>query len=196
MGDHAQEMKRPGVVGIGIADDPVEAFRVVEATGAMMSHCRCKRLFGAARRVHGDISNRNDLTSVARPIAPETEVDLAGAAIDPDRLIAGQRARRPVPRITCDVRSGMKNQPAAAIGSRQDGLFLIADHVAVAMMSWRLMWLLMGIGPSRAAAEGENGGERDDGSHQHDPCPLMSQAPSIENAAGVWPASQVCHIRA
>src|SRR5260370_35799983 len=154
MGDHAQKMKRPGVVGIGIADDPVEAFSVGEATGAMMSHGRGKRLFGAARRVHGDISNRNNLTSVARPIAPETEVDLAGAAIDPDRLIAGQRARRPVPRITCYVRSGMKNQPAAAIGSRQDGLFLIADHVAVAMMSLRLM----AIGPSMVAAEGENGG--------------------------------------
>jgi hypothetical protein len=67
----------------------------------------------------------------------------------------------------------MKNQPAAAIGSRQDGLFLIADHVAVVMMPCRMSWRLMGIGPSMAAAEGENGGERDNGSHQHDPCPLF-----------------------
>src|SRR5258705_12510370 len=95
MGDHSQEMERTRVVWVGIADDPIEAFSVGEAAGAMLSHRGCERLFGTARRVHGDISNPRGLTSVARPIAPETEVELAGAAIDPDRLITGQRSRRP-----------------------------------------------------------------------------------------------------
>src|SRR3977135_362896 len=95
---HSQQMKRTRVVRIGIAHRSVEAFSVGQTAGAMMSDRSCERLFGTARRAHGDISNPRDPTSVARPIAPDTEINLAGAAIDPDRLIAGQRTRRPVPR--------------------------------------------------------------------------------------------------
>jgi hypothetical protein len=85
----------------------------------------------------------------------------------------------------------MQDKRAAAIGCRQYGLFLIPDYVRVAMMPWRPM----AIGPSVAAAEYENGRESGECTHQHDLCPLSLSSISIENAAGAWPASQVCHIR-
>src|ERR1700730_6942946 len=116
------------------------------------------------------------LAPVARSIAPKAQIYLTGAAIDPDRLVAGQRARRPKRRVACDVRGGMQDERAAAIGCRRKRLFLISDDVRVAMMPWRLM----GIGPSIAAAKREDGGERDEGSHQHDLNPLSLQPPSIE----------------
>lgn len=62
----------------------------------------------------------------------------------------------------------MEDQPAAAKGSRRNGLFLISNNMRVAMMLSRLV----GIGPSIAAAKCEDGRKRDDGSHQHDLCPL------------------------
>jgi len=86
----------------------------------------------------------------------------------------------------------MENERAAAIGRRQNGLFLISDHVRVAMMPWRLM----GTGQSIAAAECQNGRERDDGSHQHGPYPFLSQPPSTAKAADIRPEHQFCHIRA
>jgi hypothetical protein len=66
----------------------------------------------------------------------------------------------------------MHDQPAAATGCRQNGLFLISDNVCVAMMPWRLT----GIGPAIAGAECEDGRERDDGSHQHGCCPFISSS--------------------
>src|ERR1700722_11336829 len=101
------------------------------------------------------------LAPIARPIAPETQIHLAGTAIDPDRLIAGQRARGPVWRVACDVLGGVHHQPTA-IGPRRNRRFLISDEVLMAMMPCRLM----GARPS-VAAERENGRQRDDGSHQH-----------------------------
>jgi hypothetical protein len=158
------------VVRIGFTDKPVEAFSLPQATGAMMNHRGGERLLGTAPGIHGDISKAKSpaLAPVARPVAPETQIDLAGAAVDPDRLIAGQRSRRPEGRIASDVGGGMQDERWAAIRARQDGLFLISDNVRVAMMPWRLM----GIGPSVAAAEYEDGREGGDGSHQHDLRPL------------------------
>src|SRR5450631_2306785 len=146
----------------------------------MMRHCSCECLFRTAPGVHGDIPNPRSLKSVARAITPETQIDFAGASIDPDRLIAGQRARCPVRRITCNVGGRMHDKPAAAIGCRRDLLLLISDDVRVAMMPRRLM----DSGPSIAAAECDNSRERDDGSHQHGFWP-PSHAPSTENATGV-----------
>src|SRR5216684_158475 len=99
MCDHSQKMERTCVFFIGIADKPVEAFSVGETTGAMMRDRSCERLFGTASGLHGDAG----LTSVARPISSKTQINLAGASVDPDRLIAGQRARRPIHRVTCNV---------------------------------------------------------------------------------------------
>src|SRR6202171_6341148 len=96
MGGYSQKMECSRVFWIAVADQPVEALGIDQTAGAMMSHCGCERLFGKALDTHASISNAKGLTSVARPIAPETEVDLAGAAVDPHRLIAGQRARRRV----------------------------------------------------------------------------------------------------
>ena len=105
MRDHPQQVERTCVFRIGIADEPVKAFSVDQTTGTMMSHRSCERLFGTAPGIHGDISKAKATrrASVARPIAPEAQIDLAGAAVDPDRLIAGQRARRPIRRIACNV---------------------------------------------------------------------------------------------
>jgi len=61
----------------------------------------------------------------------------------------------------------MSNEPAA-IWRGRNGPHLIPDNVRVVMMPSRLL----GIGQSIASAEHENGRERDDGSHQHDFCPL------------------------
>src|SRR5262249_6182936 len=109
-----------------------------------------------------------------------------------DRLITRQRARGPIRRIACNVRGGMQNKRWATIGSLRNRLLLIAGNLRVTMMPWHLI----GIGPSVAGAECQNGGERDDGSHQHGLCPLSTQPLSTENAAGFRPESQVCHIRA
>src|ERR1700676_1540173 len=103
MGGYSQQMERARVFWIAVADQPVEALGIDQTAGAMMSHCGCERLFGTAPDTHASISNAKGLTSVARPIAPEAEVDLAGAAVDPHRLIAGQRARRPIHRVTGNV---------------------------------------------------------------------------------------------
>src|SRR3981081_3741026 len=88
-------MERARVVRIAIADRPVQALGLDETAGAMVRHRSCERLFGTAPGIHGDVPNPGVLTSVARPIAPEAKVDLAGASVDPNRLIARQRARRP-----------------------------------------------------------------------------------------------------
>src|SRR5258708_15402126 len=117
MGDHAQEMERTRVIRICLAGQAVEPLGLAETTGAMLRHRRRQRLFGTAAGVHEDISK--GFTSVAGPIAPKAKVDLAGAAVDPDRLIARQRARRPVRRIACDVRGRMKNQRTSIIWWRQ-----------------------------------------------------------------------------
>src|SRR5882757_7861071 len=108
MGAYTQEMERTRVIRICLAGPAVEPFGPAATTGAMLRQRPRQRLFGTAAGVHEDISK--GFTSVAGPIAPKTKVDLAGAAVDPDRLIAGQRARRPVRRIACDVRGRMKNQ--------------------------------------------------------------------------------------
>ena len=86
----------------------------------------------------------------------------------------------------------MQDKRTAGIRCRRKRLLLISDDVRVAMMPWRLM----AIGPSITAAKREGGRERDEGSHQHDFNPLSLQPPSIENAVGFCPESQVCHIRA
>src|SRR3981081_2345830 len=130
MCDHAQKMERPRVFWVGIADRPIEALSVVQTAGAMMSHRSCESLFGTAPGVHGDAR----LTSVARPISSETQIHLARAAVDPDRLIAGQRARRPVHRVTCNVQGGMRNQPAAAKWRPRNNLCLILNDVGAVMM--------------------------------------------------------------
>src|SRR5664279_4047463 len=129
MRDHPQQVERTRVFRIGSADKPIEPFSVGETTGAMLSHRGRERLFRTAPGTHADISMASapGLTSVARPIAPETQIDLAGAAVDPDRLIAAQRARRPIRCVACNVGGGMENEPAAAIGRRQNGSLLISD---------------------------------------------------------------------
>jgi hypothetical protein len=63
----------------------------------------------------------------------------------------------------------MQDEPAAAIGSRKNRLFLIPDNVRVAMVPSRLM----GICPAIAGAECEDGRESDDSSHQHGCCPFI-----------------------
>jgi hypothetical protein len=62
----------------------------------------------------------------------------------------------------------MQNEPAAAIGCRQNRLLLISDNVRVAMMLRRMI----GISPPIADAERQDGRERDDGSHQHSSYPF------------------------
>src|SRR5450759_3511634 len=98
---HSQKMICARVLWIGIAGEPVEALGVDQATGPMMGHRGCERLLETAPGIHGDISKTKTpgSTSVARPIAPEAQVDLAGVSVDPYGLIAGQRARRPERRV-------------------------------------------------------------------------------------------------
>src|ERR1700687_1078755 len=115
MGDYSQKMERTRVVRIAVADEPVEALSVGETAGAMLCHRSGERLFRMALGIHGDIPNAIGLTSVARPITPKGKSYPTGASVDPDGLIAGQRARRPVHRVTCNVGRGMQNEPAAAI---------------------------------------------------------------------------------
>jgi hypothetical protein len=64
----------------------------------------------------------------------------------------------------------MHHEAAAAIWRPVNNLRLILNNVRAVMMPRRLI----GIGQSTAAAERENGCERDDGSHQHGICPLSS----------------------
>src|ERR1700732_2877016 len=126
-------MERARVFRIGIADQPVEALSFGETAGAMMGHRSRERLFGTAPGIHGDVPNPRGLTSVARPITPEAQIDLTGISVDPDRLIARQGARRPKRRITGDVRGGMKNQRATIIWWRQSCLIL--NNVGAVMVS-------------------------------------------------------------
>src|SRR5258708_19725918 len=92
--------------------------------------------------------------AVGRAGGTEAQMSLARASIDPDRLIARQRARRAKRRIARDVLRGMRNQRRAVKGRRRRRLRLIAGNVRVAMMLWRLV----GIGPSLAGAECHDGG--------------------------------------
>src|SRR6476469_8437671 len=132
MGEYSQKMESARIVRIAIADGPVQALSLGETTGAMMDHRSGERLFGTAPGIHGDVPKPGGLTSVARPITPEAQIDLTGASVDPDRLIAGQCARRPKRRITGDVRGGVKNQRATMIGWRQGCLIL--NNVGAGMM--------------------------------------------------------------
>src|SRR5712672_4499716 len=100
MGDYSQKMERARVVRIAVADRPVQALSLGETTGAMMDHRSGERLFGTAPGIHDDVPNPGGLTSVARPITPEAQIDLTRASVDPDWLIARQSARRPKRRIT------------------------------------------------------------------------------------------------
>src|ERR1700694_1077836 len=130
MRGHSQQVERARVFRIDIADKPVEALSVGKTTGAMMGHRSCERLFGTAPGIHGDAR----LTSVARPISSEPQIHLAGASVDPDRLIAGQRPRRPVLRVARNVRGGMKNEPAA-IRTPCSNIRVILNNVGAVMMS-------------------------------------------------------------
>src|SRR5260370_294755 len=129
MRGHSQQMESARVVRIGVADQAVEAFSVDQTSGAMMSH-RCReRLFGTAPCIHGDAG----LRSIAGPISSEAEIHLAGASIDPDRLIAGQRTRRPVPRVARDVQGRMRDEPAA-IWSACNNVRIILNNVGAVMV--------------------------------------------------------------
>ena len=86
MGGDAPKVEGTRVVGIAVADTPVKTRGVRQTAGAVMSHRSCKHLL---RATVGD----DRLPSVARPIAPKPQVDLARVPVDPNRLIAGQRAR-------------------------------------------------------------------------------------------------------
>src|ERR1700730_9584188 len=99
MCDHSQKMERGGVFWMGTAEKPVEAFSIGQSAGAMMSHRGCERPFGRAPGTHGGAG----LMSVAGPISSEAQIHFAGASVHPDRLIAGQRARRPIHRVTSNV---------------------------------------------------------------------------------------------
>src|SRR5258708_23962991 len=103
MCDHSQKVESARFFRIDTADEPVEALGVDATAGAMMSNRSGERLFGTAPGIHDDIPTARGVTSVARPITPKAKVYLTGAAVDPDWLIAGQRARRPVHRVTCNV---------------------------------------------------------------------------------------------
>jgi hypothetical protein len=130
MCDHAEQMKRPSVCRIGIADQPVEPFGFSETAGAMVGQRSCERLFGTAPGIHGDARR----SSLARPIAPEAQIHLAGFSVNPDRLIAGYGARRAVYCVACNVRSGMQNE-AAAIWTPCSNIRLILNNVGAVMMS-------------------------------------------------------------
>src|SRR3979411_3204373 len=123
-------MKSTRVCWIGIAGKPVKAFGVCQTARTMMSGRGCERLFGTASDIHNDIPKLTaHLTSIARPITPKDQVHLTGASVNPDGLLARQRARQSIRRHTCNVRGGMQNEPAAAIGCRQNRLLLISDNV-------------------------------------------------------------------
>jgi len=64
----------------------------------------------------------------------------------------------------------MQDEPAAAIWRAVNNRPLILNNVSAVMMPSRLI----GVGPSIAGAECQNGRKRDDGSHQHGICPLSS----------------------
>ena len=102
MRDHSQKMECTRVFRVGIAGKAVEAFSFNQTTGTMMRYRGCERLFGTASGTHHDIS-KMIVRSVAGSIASETQIHLTRASIDPDRLIAGQRARRAIYRVTCNV---------------------------------------------------------------------------------------------
>src|SRR5258708_35568137 len=149
MRDHSEQVERPRVFRIGLADTPVKALSLGQTTGAMMSHRSCERLFGTAPGIHGDISKGMAAGLVAPPIASETQIHLAGGSVDPDRLIAGQRARRPRRRIACNVRGGMHHEPAAAIWRRWNNV--IPNDIGAGMMASGFV----GVGQSAAGAEHE-----------------------------------------
>ncbi len=130
MCDHAEQMKRPRVFWIGIADQPVEPFGFSETAGAMVGQRSCERLFGTAPGIHGDARR----SSLARPIAPEAQIHLAGFSVNPDRLIAGYGARRAELRVTRNVRPRMQNE-AAAIRTPCSNIRLILNNVGAVMMS-------------------------------------------------------------
>src|ERR1700730_8767619 len=128
MCDHAEQMKRPRVFWIGIADQPVEPFGFSETAGAMVGQRSCERLFGTAPGIHGDARR----SSLARPIAPEAQIHLAGFSVNPDRLIAGYGARRGVFFFSIKIRKGMENE-AAAIWTPCSNIRLILNNVGAVM---------------------------------------------------------------
>src|SRR5260370_29380303 len=182
MGEYSEKMERTRVVRIAVADKSVKALSVGQPAGTMMSGRSSEHLFIMAGGSHGVIPDAKALTPVAGPIAPKAKVYLTGASVDPDRLIAGQRARRPVHRVTCDVLSGMQDEPAAAVWHRWDNLRLIPNNVGTVMMLSRFI----GVGKSVTCTEQENGGKREHCLNKH-VLSFASQALSVENAAGVCP---------
>jgi hypothetical protein len=81
----------------------------------MMSHGSGKCAIRRAACGHVDISSTEAAVSVAGPRASEAEIDFAGTAIDPNRLIARQRACRPIMGHAGYVKSGMIDQSSAKL---------------------------------------------------------------------------------
>jgi hypothetical protein len=61
MCNHPQQMKRPRVLRIGIADNSVKPFRLVQAASAMVRHRRGERLFETASGIHREASKSEPL---------------------------------------------------------------------------------------------------------------------------------------
>src|SRR5450631_970183 len=127
------------------------------------------------------MSRTSTLTLFARPITSEAEIDLTGASIDPDRLIAGQRARRPKRRIAGNVRSRMQHQRA---GVRWR--LLVTNDACAVMVSLRVVdWAR----PCIVGPEGEDGRERDDGS-DHVFCPVQIRCSRLKMILAPFPIAQ------
>src|SRR5581483_1061450 len=73
--------------------------------------------------------------SIARPGAPKTEINLAGASIDPDRLIAGQSTGGPIVSVAGNVGGRVINQAStepvhgAAVRDRYNIIMIMPPYL-------------------------------------------------------------------
>ena len=121
--------------------------------------------------------------SVAIPVAPEAESDFAWAAIDPDRLIAGQRPGAAVALIAGDVPCGVCDQPAPKGRRRRCWRYNRRRRVNVPMM---------GLAPDRAIgqrggrrADQQGGGNNEGGSDGHWRNPCVGSTPGQARTASI-----------
>src|SRR5665213_2370462 len=105
------------VAGSGAAGKAIQRFRLREPSGTMTGDGPRKDVPAAVLCAHHGLYN-TDLRStkarlIARPRTAQSQINLAWAPIDPDRLIAGYGAGSLVDVVTRDIGRRLIYQPSA-----------------------------------------------------------------------------------
>lgn len=113
----------------------------------------------------GDDDDRR--VSVAGPVSPQPQINLAGTAIYPDRLVTGQSPRRLERRHACNIRCRVQHQPT--IRCRLRGLGHVLHGMGAVMMARPVSVSHSGRSPPKH----DHSRQRDSRSHPHDAHPFI-----------------------